>query len=70
MCSEVKALEAQLLRLNTERDGLSAEYDKMPAHGGRTLAERTRKAELEARLGEITKEVSSVRLALKTSGFR
>ena len=69
-CSELKATEAQLLELNTEKDRLNAEYDKMPAHGGRTLSERTRKSELEARLADIGKEISSLRLQLKTSGFR
>jgi hypothetical protein len=58
------------LQTSCAKPNASAEYDKMPVLGGRTLAERTRKAELEARLGEITWEVSSVRLALKTSGFR
>lgn len=67
---ELKALEGQLLRLNTEKDLLTAEFDKMPAHAGRTLSVRTRKAAVEARLGAIEREISAVRLHLKTTGYR
>ena len=49
---------------------LNAEFDRMPAHGGRTNAERNRKAEVERRLADLSKDISRVRLALKTSGFR
>lgn len=66
----MKALEGQLLQLNTEKDHLNAEFDKMPAHSGRTLAERQRKQQVEARLAAINREASSLRLQLKTSGFR
>jgi hypothetical protein len=70
MSRELKHLEANLLRLNQEKDVLTAEYDRMPAHSGRTLSIRARKQELEDRLAALDREISSVRLRLKISGYR
>jgi hypothetical protein len=42
----------------------------MPTHGGRSLAVRTRKLEIERRLGTVEREISTVRLRLRSSGFR
>lgn len=40
---QTKEHEDALMRLMLERNELSCEYAKMPAHGGRTLADRRRK---------------------------
>jgi archaellum component FlaC len=66
----MKAIEDELLRLNTEKDRLTSEYDKMPPHSGRTLLQRQRKQELESRISDIEKEISQLRLTLKRNGFR
>ena len=59
-------LEGRLMTLNSENQGLYAEYARMPeTSAGKTLAERRRRAEVEARLDSNTKEASNVRLQLK-----
>jgi hypothetical protein len=64
------AMEARLLGLNREKDALEAEMCKLPGNGaGRTIQERRRKAEVEERLDELKKQLSSVRMALKKAGF-
>lgn len=59
-------LEDRLMTLNTENQGLHSEYARMPeTSAGKTLAERRRRAEVEARLDSNTKEASNIRLQLK-----
>jgi hypothetical protein len=53
------------MRLCQERDALEGELAKMPLHSGRSLAERARKAAVEARLEVLRAEVGAVRLQLK-----
>ncbi len=65
---QTKEREGALMRLMMERNELSCEFAKMPAHGGRTIAERRRKAQLEARLEAIDREASTLRLQLKRLG--
>jgi hypothetical protein len=43
LMQQTKEHEDALMRLMIERNELSCEYAKMPAHGGRTLADRRRK---------------------------
>jgi hypothetical protein len=43
LMQQTKEHEDALMRLMLERNELSCEYAKMPAHGGRTLADRRRK---------------------------
>ena len=61
----VAPLEARLLELNLERDALSMEYDRLLPQGSKTMANRRRVAELEARLGAVNRECSDLRLELK-----
>ena len=61
----VAALEEALLVRHRERGALDAEYAKMPASSGRTLRERERKRQLEDRLEQLGREISSLRLELK-----
>jgi hypothetical protein len=67
--AEVARLETHLLRLNLERAALQVESSRFPsATAGRTVAERRRRAEVEARLSELGRESSGVRLAMKRLG--
>jgi hypothetical protein len=43
LMQQTKEHEDALMQLMIERNELSCEYAKMPAHGGRTLADRRRK---------------------------
>ena len=43
LMQQTKEQEDALMQLMIERNELSCEYAKMPAHGGRTLADRRRK---------------------------
>ncbi len=63
-----KEREDALMRLMMERNEVSCEFAKMPTHGGRSIAERRRKAELEARLEAIDRDASTLRLQLKRLG--
>jgi|Laugresbdmm110sd_1035091.scaffolds.fasta_scaffold419558_1 hypothetical protein len=64
------AMEARLLGLNREKDALEAEMCKFSGTGaGRTIQERRRKGEVEERLGELKRQLSSVRMALKKQGY-
>lgn len=66
-----KALEDRLLVLNEEDKRLEAEYARMPAvSAGRTLAERRRRAEVEATLEANKREGSNLRLQLKRLGVK
>ena len=56
--------------MNTEKDKMQAEYDKMPTHGGRTISQRKRKMELEQGLAIVEKDISAVRLELKKLGLK
>ena len=69
-CRRAKDLELQLLEMNTEKDKMQAEYDKMPTHGGRTISQRKRKMELEQGLAVVEKDISAVRLELKKLGLK
>jgi len=65
-----KALEERLLQLNEENQQMEAEYARMPAvSAGRTLAERRRRAEVEATLEANKREASNLRLQLKRLGL-
>jgi hypothetical protein len=67
--AHAKQLEDRLLALNTEECGLRAEAAKMPGGtAGRTIAERRRRAEVEARMEAIAAEASAVRLHLRRLG--
>ena len=48
LMQQTKEHEDALMRLMIERNELSCEYAKMPAHGGRTLADRRRKVVLNS----------------------
>jgi hypothetical protein len=64
-----EALEASLLRLNLERGALEAELARLPGStAGRTLAERRRRAQAEARLGAVGREASAAKRELKQLG--
>jgi hypothetical protein len=65
-----KGLEDSLMAQCQERAALDAEYAKMAAHGGRTLRERQRRAQVEARLEELARGVSATRLQLKKLGVK
>ena len=59
-------LEHRLMTVNSENQRLHAEYARMPeTSAGKTLAERRRRAEVEASLDSNTKEASNIRLQLK-----
>ena len=59
-------MEDRLMTVNSENQRLHAEYARMPeTSAGKTLAERRRRAEVEARLDSNTKEASNIRLQLK-----
>ena len=59
-------LEDRLMTVNSENQRLHAEYARMPeTSAGKTLAERRRRAEVEASLESNTKEASNIRLQLK-----
>ena len=60
------ALERSLTSLITERTGLRAESEKLHGRGGKTLRDRTRLVQVEMRLGEVEKEISSSRKQLLT----
>lgn len=61
-------VEARLMALSLEKSALESEFAKMPPNQGRTMAERKRKVELEARMDAVAKEISTHRLALKKMG--
>lgn len=50
---QTKEHEDALMQLMIERNELSCEYAKMPAHGGRTLADRRRKVVLWFSFGSL-----------------
>ncbi|KAL6774448.1 hypothetical protein ACKKBG_A25040 [Auxenochlorella protothecoides x Auxenochlorella symbiontica] len=65
------ALEARLLEAGTEKNGLQAELARLPvSSAGRTIRERRRREEIEARLDDLEREMSGLRLELKRSGCR
>jgi hypothetical protein len=63
--AQTKQLEDQLLLLCQEKDELNREYSKMPLGSGKTMRERQRKAQVEARLEELDAQISKTRMALK-----
>ncbi|KAK9809162.1 hypothetical protein WJX72_010452 [[Myrmecia] bisecta] len=70
MMAKTASLEERLMALNMERQQLEAEYARMPPTAGRTIRERNRKAEVEARLEEVAREASNIRLQLKKLGVK
>lgn len=70
LMQQIEALEGELMELSIEKSSLETEYAKMPGGAGRTMKERQRKAEVEARLEELGREISKVRLSLKKLGVR
>lgn len=71
MLARTHALESRLQALMTERNELLAEAARMPCHTqGRTLGQRQRREAVEARLEALSKETSSVRLALRRLGVK
>ena len=57
-------IDKKLTYLMTERTALHDECEKLHQRGGKTLRERTRLTEVELRLGELNKEISSTRKSL------
>uniref|UniRef100_A0A061QQA8 Enkurin domain-containing protein n=2 Tax=Tetraselmis sp. GSL018 TaxID=582737 RepID=A0A061QQA8_9CHLO len=66
--SATQQLEDCLLRLHEEKNQLDAEYARMPLNGGKTIAQRRRKSEIESRLDELQREISTCKLNLKKLG--
>ena len=62
------ALDALVQRLCHERDALTEELRTEGPGWGRTLAARTRKAAVEARAAEVSRELASARAAARTLG--
>ena len=60
------ALERSLTSLIPEQTGLRAESEKLHGRGGKTLRDRTRLVQVEMRLGEVEKGISSSRKQLLT----
>ena len=58
------ALERTLTSLITERTDLHHEAEKLHGRGGKTLKDRTRQVQVEIRLGELEKHISSSRKQL------
>ena len=57
-------LERKLTALMTEKTALQDETEKLHQRGGKTLKERTRLTQAEARLKEVSKEISATRKEL------
>ena len=62
------ALDALVQRLCHERDALTEELRTEGPGWGRTLAARTRKAAVEARAEEVSRELAAARAAARTLG--
>lgn len=59
-------LDKQLLELNLEREKLDLEMSRMPVHsGGKTVAQRRRKKQIEYRLDEVLKDIGKVKRELR-----
>jgi hypothetical protein len=58
-------IEKSLMDMNMERNVLESELGKMGQSSGRTISERNRKAFVEARVEELAREMSSMRMRLK-----
>jgi len=69
LMEQTQEVEHRLLKLNAEKDSLEAEYNKMPPQL-KTMVQRRRKAQVEERIEEVTKQISSCRLQLKRLGVR
>lgn len=67
---KTRSLEAALLEKNAERAALEAEYARLPLTSGRTLKEKQRKLEVEARTEQLAHEISAIRLQLKKLGVK
>jgi hypothetical protein len=65
MLERTAALEETLMLLSMERTALEAEYARMPQGNGRSMAQKQRKASVEARLEAIAQQASSLRFQLK-----
>jgi hypothetical protein len=61
-------LTDDLHRLNTRRDELSAEYARIPLTGG-GISMRKHKEDLEDQLDQIDRQISLVKLRMKTLGL-
>ncbi|KAJ9504663.1 hypothetical protein QJQ45_013530, partial [Haematococcus lacustris] len=59
-----QAMEDHLIKLCAEKSKLEAEFAKLPSHG-RNGRDRARKVEVEGRLEELNRDISTLRLALK-----
>ena len=61
-------LQKQLTSFSLEKRLLEDEYARMPLTAGKSSAERKRKADVEARLAEVTKAISELRKQLRVMG--
>ena len=66
LAAAYEGLEKTLTSLITERTGLQAEAEKLHGRGGKTLRDRTRLVQVDMRLGEVEREISSSRKQLLT----
>ena len=65
----IHQLEASLLKLNMERESLESVLSKVPSGShGRTVAERRRVVDVEARLEEVRRDLSRVKRELRQLG--
>jgi len=63
--ARTKVLEDLLVSRCSEKNLLEAELSKLPSHSGRSVREKQRKAQVEGRLEELAKEISSLRTQIK-----
>jgi len=62
-------LEVGWVALNMERGALETELARFPSFtAGRTVRERRRRVEVEARLGVLGRDISGVRMEMKKLG--
>ena len=57
--------ERALMNLNYEKQYLESQYAKMPSSYGKTILQRKQKLYIEDRLGQLDKEISACRMAIK-----
>jgi hypothetical protein len=61
----IAPIERELMQLSMVKDRLDAEYARMPLSAGRTVVERRRKAELEAKLDELHLQMGHLKARLR-----